>query len=311
MILADQNESIRSTFAALLKARALERRPVILDGATGTELDNRGVDTASPAWSGLASLHAPEVLEAVHRDYVRAGADIVTANTFRTTERAFFSVDESGKTWEKAAREAVRIARCAAEGKALVAASIGPLADCFSPESALVGPAAEREHGLLAGVLAETAVDLILFETFGVQAELEAALKAWLMETKSSAIPFAVSLTTNKKGRLISGESLADAVSLAEGLGALAVLVNCIPVAHAGVALEELRATATRPTGIYANLGRAEPSQDWSGSAYLSPSEYADEASSWFGGGHMIIGGCCGSTPQHIRALVARLNRRN
>lgn len=292
---------------ALARANRLNR-PLILDGAVGTELDNRGADTASPAWSGTAPLNHPELLQSIHSEYVAAGAEVITACTFRTTRRAFENAGiDSPQLWKEAANAAVAIAKAAASPSALVAGSIGPLEDCFVPGRAPTGQEAMGAHRELIQILVDADVDVLWFETFGTLGELEAALRA-AQEVEAVGvgdnIPRTVSVTTDRFGALISGEPLAEAVSLAARFKAAAFLVNCIPVAHVDAALPQLKNASSLPVGAYANLGFAEATQDWSGSAHLSPAAYASRATSW---GLDLIGACCGSTPDHIRAMRDRI----
>ncbi|MCP4600988.1 MAG: homocysteine S-methyltransferase family protein [Proteobacteria bacterium] len=102
-----------SPFEVLLRRAKSHGRPVILDGGVGTELDNRGVDTRSSLRSGLAPLTEPSLLKAIHAEYVAAGAEILTASTFRTTQRAYKGAGEPSNRWREAVRAAVSIARSA------------------------------------------------------------------------------------------------------------------------------------------------------------------------------------------------------
>jgi S-methylmethionine-dependent homocysteine/selenocysteine methylase len=292
-----------SRLEALLERARDEGRPVILDGGLGTELDNRGADTSPPLWSGRAPLSCPDVLLAVHREYVDAGADIIDACTFRTTRRLFERAGEPAEEWKRATREAVRLAREAAEGRALVSGCIGPLKDCFRPELAPKGEEARLEHLELCRELAEAGVDLLFLETFGTVGESTAAARAARDAGEPLSIPFASSFTTLASGRLLSGEPLDEAVRAVCDLGAAFVCVNCIPPARVPGALAALARCSPVPFGAYANLGRPEPSQDWQGSAFLAPGEYAKAAAAWVAAGATIVGGCCGSGPGHVRAL--------
>ncbi len=291
-----------SRFEGALSRAMKAGRPLLLDGATGTELDNRGADTTSPVWSGLAPLNHPTLLFEIHRDYVTAGAEVITAATFRTTDRAFRRAGLEQGRWRNAASEAVAIARKAAP-TVLVAGSVGPLEDCFSPASAPRGDAAYSEHIGLIRHLVEADVDVLWLETFGTLGELRAAGQAARDIGTPRGIPFAVSVTTLADGRLLSGEPLVDALTAASTLGAKAFSVNCVPVGHVDAALTALECARPFPIGAYANLGVPEETQDWSGSAFLTPEEYARAAAHWRTD---IVGACCGSTPDHIRALKNR-----
>jgi S-methylmethionine-dependent homocysteine/selenocysteine methylase len=293
-----------ASFADALDKAKRQGRPLLLDGAVGTELDNRGADTSTPVWSGLAPLENPELLRKIHEDYVAAGAEVITASTFRTTKRAFEKARLPKHRWEEAVEKAVSIARKAAGVDVLVAGSVAPLEDCFDPGSAPRGPHAHGEHRLLMETLAAEKVDLFWLETFGTLGELDAACRAAQDIGQYEHIPFAVSVTTNRQGQLISGEPLKEAIALATSLGASAFSINCVPVSHIQTALPILKENSRLPIGAYANLGVADENQDWNGSAHLSSEAYAKIALAWKTD---LIGGCCGTTPAHIRAITRRI----
>src|SRR5262245_23627856 len=164
---------------SFLKRLALSR-PILLDGATGTELNRRGVNTDLPLWSAGALLAAPEVLGQVHADYARAGAEIITANTFRAHRR---SLARGGQGYADRAAELVRVAvdlaRASAQAvpgrEVFVAGSQAPLVDCYSPELVPPQPECEREHAEMAQHLAAAGADLILVETMNTIREAVAA----------------------------------------------------------------------------------------------------------------------------------------
>src|SRR5215469_11941511 len=130
----------------------------VLDGPVGTELTRRGVDLPAPAWSARALDACPELVATIHREYVAAGAQVHTANTFRTKRRCV------GARWEELARRAVALARDAAP-RSRIAGSIAPLEDCYRPDLS-PGARSAAEHRELARVLADEEVDVIVCETF-------------------------------------------------------------------------------------------------------------------------------------------------
>lgn len=284
-------------------------RPILLDGATGTELNRRGVNIDLPLWSARALLAAPEVLRQIHVDYVRAGAEIVTANTFRTSRRSL----ARGGLGERAAvltRQAVHLARAAvleaAPGRpCFVAGSLAPLEDCYSPE--LVPPQAdcEREHAEMAQHLAEAGVDLILVETMNTIREAQAATRA----ARATGLPVLTSFVCRTDGRLFSNESVTAAVAAVAPLGVVGLLINCTPSITIHQPFAELRAairaqSASLPIqGLYANIGHTDAVTGWTLTEDVSPLEYARRASGWLHQGANLVGGCCGTTPAHIAAL--------
>jgi len=186
-----------------LRERLTNPRPILLDGATGTELNRRGVSTELPLWSTRALLDAPQTLLEVHRDYVNAGAEILTANTFRTYRRNL----EPAGLGDRAAKlttQAVEIARDAANGRAWVVGSQPPLEDCYSPELTPDDDALWREHAEMSRNLASAGVDGILVETQHTIREAVAATNA----ATETGLPLMVSFVCGNDGRLLSGESL-------------------------------------------------------------------------------------------------------
>jgi S-methylmethionine-dependent homocysteine/selenocysteine methylase len=280
--------------------------PLILDGAVGTALDDRGADTSAPLWSGRAPLDTPSLLEAIHSEHAEAGAAILTTCTFRTTARAFRAAGRPDGAWREAASAAVGMARRIADGAgAFVVGSIGPLADCYRPDLAPPEAQAEPEHAALARTLAEAGVDALWLETFPSASEARAAARA----AAGCGIPFGVCFVTRADGALLSGEPLAEAALAAAGLGAAFVGVNCVPPGHVDAALPILSRAVALPLAAYANLGRGQAGQDWSGSAHLDPGEYAALAARWVDSGAAIVGGCCGSTAAHVAAIATALGR--
>lgn len=281
----------------------LSRRPaLVLDGAMGTELQRRGVDTGLPLWSARALLTHPETVLRVHREYVEAGADILTANTFRTNPRTFKRAGVPDRS-EALTTLAIALARAAADGAdgraVLVAGSIAPLEDCYRPD--LVPPESElqEEHGLQTVRLARAGVDFILLETMGTIREATIAL-ALARETGNEVV---VSFLCKEDGRLVSGETLEDAVRTVAPLKPAMVSLNCVPANHADAAIDSLRASWSGPWAVYANAGRPEDLDSGVIATAVSPAEYAAHAQRWLQAGARVIGGCCGTTPGHIGAI--------
>lgn len=282
---------------------------ILLDGAMGTELQRRGVDISLPLWSARALETAPEAVRAIHRDYLDAGAHILIANTFRTTT---FTFQRAGLE-EKAAREAahrathlaVTLARDVAQGDsksgALVAGSLAPVGDCYTPGDYPGADIADRTYWELARWMAAAGTDVLLLETHITLEEMLIALKA----AASTGLPALVSFLISEDLKLWGGASLREAVKAAEGEGARGILINCVtlPVARKGV--EALTNLTTLPYGVYANAGRSQPSAEGSIEEYVPDEEFAAAARGWVDLGARIIGGCCGTTPH----TIARLHR--
>jgi S-methylmethionine-dependent homocysteine/selenocysteine methylase len=288
-------------------ARLARPRPVLLDGPTGTELHRRGVDTSLPLWSARAIEEAPDILESIHRDYVEAGAEVLTACTFRTHERSLAAGGRAGLAAEWT-RRAVEIARLAAAGRpAFVAGSLAPLEDCYSPELCPDDVDLEREHAAMARHLADAGVDLVLAETHNTVRESEAAACA----AAATGLPFLVSFVCDADGRLLSGESVTDAARAVLPHRPAALLVNCAPTPDLERPLRELaEAAGNVPVGAYGNVGRAHPVHGWESTDAEDPDAYARYAGRWLDLGARLVGACCGTTPEHVRRLRRLLDER-
>jgi S-methylmethionine-dependent homocysteine/selenocysteine methylase len=284
-------------------AARLTRGPaLLLDGATGTELERHGARSELPLWSARALLDAPALVERIHRDYVEAGADVLTANTFRTQARTLARAGVSVPARELTAL-AVALARRAASSagrRVFVAGSMPPLEDCFHPERAPDDAVLAREHGEHARNLCDAGVDLLLVETHGGVREARAATRA----ARETGLPVWTSFTCDGAGRLPSGETLERALSDSVPLAPELVGVNCLPPEDALAVLPRL-AAAGRRFAVFGNLGRPLADGSWRRSGPNAPEAFAAHAARWLAAGARAIGGCCGTTPEHVRALAA------
>ncbi len=284
-------------------------RTLLLDAAMGTELQRRDADTTLPLWSARPLLRDPELVWTVHGDEVGAGADILTANTFRTHARSLAKCGLGERSGELTAR-AVQLAHQAAAApgrEVFVAGSLSPLEDCYRPDLAPDDASLEAEHGAQARFLADSSVDLILAETHNSIREARAALAAG----KATGLPVVLSLVTDGEGRLLSGETIEEAARALLPLRPDALGINCVPAARLAGDLERLAAAAPGvPLAAYGNLGLPADGKGWAFSEELSPEAYAEHARRWLDVGARIVGGCCGTTAEHTRALRKLLDTR-
>jgi S-methylmethionine-dependent homocysteine/selenocysteine methylase len=297
-----------------LRDRLTRGEIILLDGALGTELERRGVSTRLPLWSAQAVLDAPEHVRAIHEEYARAGADILTAATFRTTPRAVNAARAGGGatagldalTLTRAAIALCAEARAAVGGKEgaareiLIAGSIAPLEDCYAPDRAPDAAVAEREHAEQARRLAEAGADLLLVETMGTIREAVAAVTG----AARTGLPLLVSFICRDGATLLGGDPLADAVRAVEGAGVDAILVNCTGVNAMAAGLDTLSRSTSLPIGCFPNAGSPDlASGSWRFDSTITPDRFAREGLTWVQAGAQIVGGCCGTGPAHIRAL--------
>jgi len=283
----------------------------ILDGAMGSELIRWGMELPEHIWSAAANLTNPELVLKIHREYVDAGADYITANTFRTTPRAFGKLDslvagpvevnkkDTVLNSRKSLFTAVKLAKRAASNNVKVLGSIASLEDCYSPELFPGKNTAITEFRQLGGWLSEAGVDILLLETMNSIAEAEAGLIA----LQSFELPIWVSFVMKDDEHLLSGNLLLDALTLLQDHSVNTVLLNCNPLQRTEKAMILLTENWTGKWGIYPNLGIGEPSPNGRITKYESMEKFTALMEKAIDLGASVVGACCGSTPEQIGEL--------
>jgi S-methylmethionine-dependent homocysteine/selenocysteine methylase len=283
----------------------------LLDGAMGTELRERGAtvpDYRSSIWSAMALVREPDLVRQVHCDYIRAGADVVTANNYAVVPK-LLERESMTHRLEELTRTACRLARDARElcdrPGVRVAGSLPPLDTTYRPD--LVPSEAELYTGYLqiARILVEEA-DLAIAETLTTVREAVAAARA----AAEVGLPLWVSWNLCLDAPVLrGGERLAEAAAAVARLPVEGLMVNCVPTGLVSPAITELRSATERPLGAYANACEAAPSQealDTCTVGGLTPEEYAAASERWVAAGATFIGGCCDTSPAYISALARR-----
>ncbi|HEY3993342.1 MAG TPA: homocysteine S-methyltransferase family protein [Ktedonobacteraceae bacterium] len=283
-----------------LKNRLAAGDLLVMDGGMGSELERRSIPTTLPLWSAEALLTHPEAVEQIHKDYIDAGAELIITDTFRTTRRAFGKRDMADQA-ASAAALACSLAQHAREKthsthELYMAGSIAPLEDCYTPELTPSQPEIEAEHAELVAQLKLGGVDFILLETMITARETLSGVKT----AYNSGLPFAVSFCCNDALALLGSEPLQEVVQAVEPFQPLFVGVNCISSEIATRAVKQLRAMTTLPISVYAQ--GYGPAHDLLAEEHHLQT-YLRAALQWLDAGAQIIGGCCGTTPAHIRAL--------
>jgi homocysteine S-methyltransferase len=276
----------------------LGRRVLVCDGAMGTMLHSAGVPLDRPL--SQLNLAKPHLVRDLHAAYLAAGADIVQTNTFDANRlrlaRAGLqdSVAEINIAGARLAREAARESSPAA----LVAGSVGPVMSTAAPRI----PYQDREPILREQIAALASwVDLIILETFGDTESLGQAVTVALAECD---LPVIAQLTFGDDGRTLGGEDPREAASALSALDVMAIGANCTvgPAALQEV-VAELTAGSGLPVSVQPNAG--VPRRLGRQLRYARNTEYFAEAARRFvASGAMLVGGCCGTTPAHIRAVA-------
>ncbi|MCF8239976.1 MAG: homocysteine S-methyltransferase family protein [Melioribacteraceae bacterium] len=278
----------------LLKIFKHLKRPLILDGAVGSLLQQMGVESKSSMWTSIAIINSPYSVLQVHKEYIKAGAEIITTNTFRTNPHA---VELSGKTFSSRnlVQKSIELVIKAAMGKEIIiAGSNAPAEDCYQVERTISKMKLEYNHKNHIDYLWESGVDFILNETQSHRDEIEIICK----HCSLNEIPFVLSLYITNDMKLLSGESLSEAVELIKDYKPAAIGINCI---HPNV-LRNYSFDNEFNFGLYFNCGSGEPTDERIECA-ISPNDYIDQIEPLIKDNTIFVGGCCGSTPEHIKII--------
>ena len=275
----------------------------ILDGAMGSELIKRGLSLPNHIWSAEANIHHPELVQKIHRQYVDAGADYITTNTFRATPRAYLKTGINSKKASQMAKysfmRAVEHAKNAGGPSTKIIVSFAPLEDCYKPKLFPGRDAALSEFSQLGRWLAEAEVDILILETMNSMEETEAGLCA----LKGIDLPLWVSFVLKDENHLLSGDRLGDALNMLNNFQIEMILLNCNPLGRTKRAVDNIVDNWHGGWGIYPNLGRGEPSVDGCITEYESMEKYLSVVEYAHKGGASVVGGCCGSSPEHIAEI--------
>lgn len=292
--------------AKLSKENFRQLPPLCTDGAWGTEMEKLGAQPGQicDTWN----VDEPGKVLSVAEAYVEAGARIILTNTFSSNRIVLAKHDLAGRAAELS-QAGAELSKRAAEGKAYVFGSIGPCGKMVmmgevTPEE-VEASAAEQ-----AAALAKGGVGAIVIETQSDLVEAEAILRGAL---GACDIPIGVSFTYDfgaDKDRTMMGVSIPEAAALAGGIGASFVGANC----GAGIetfvnlAAQYAAAAAGLPIWVKGNAGKAEIDDEGRTVYKAGPQAYADAVAPLLEAGAHFIGGCCGSSPKHVRAVAAAMD---
>jgi len=291
----------------------LPNRPILLDGGMGRELRSRGVDILTAIWSANALITAPDTVRQVHQDYIAAGADIITTNTYGIirSNLAKVGLEDQFEDLNVLACTLAGQARRESEATVLIAGSLPPLAGSYRPD--LVGevedilPLYMEQAELLAPY-----VDLILCETMSSAAEARAAALAASQTGKPVWVAW--TLHEDRSGNLRSDETITLAAEFLSDLPVSGFLVNCCAPESITKALPHLIASGADYVGGYANTFQPIP-EDWNLEgdkqtdgfldlrSDLDAESYAVHVGRWLQAGANVVGGCCGTDPAHIAKI--------
>ncbi|NPV69594.1 MAG: dihydropteroate synthase [Firmicutes bacterium] len=274
---------------------------LVCDGATGTMIHSRGLPAGQcpEAWN----LERPDVVQWVHRQYVEAGAQMVETNTLGATpiRLSHYGLGEKVREVNKAA---VDNARKAAGDRALVAASMGPLGVMLEPMGDFAFDRAYEEFTAQAKALRDSPPDFIIIETIGDLNEMRAAILA--CKDHAPGIRIIAQMTMDPSGRTFTGTDPVTAGLVLQSMGADVIGFNCSTGPELLVpAVEKMASVARVPVSVQPNAGMPQLQPDGSTKFPMGPEEFASYGPKMVAAGASIVGGCCGTTPEHIRRLCA------
>lgn len=276
----------------------LGRKPLFFDGAMGTILQEKGLAAgeAPELWN---LLHPKDVLS-VHISYLEAGVDIISANTFGANP---FECQENGVEPEEVIAAGVRLAHQAVEqaGHGVVALDIGPSGKLLFPMGDLAFEEAVNAFAQMASAGADAGADCVLIETMNDLYEVKAAL---LGVKEATSLPVFVTTTFDESGKLLTGGDIKAVAAVLEGLGADAIGMNCGLGPKQMLALiKELRSLTSLPLVVNPNAGLP---RERNGHTFfdVGPEEFSSCMKEIVLAGAWVIGGCCGTTPEHLRQTV-------
>ena len=297
----------------------VRQKIVVLDSGMGKTLAMKGVDIPPTIWSANALIVAPEVVIEVHLENIRAGAKIITTNSYGVIAADLEKEGLKDKYEElnQAAGQLAAQAVSLSGEEVVIAGSLPPQNGSYRPDRVLnrkiIEPLYRRQAGLLAPY-----VDIFLCETMSTIEEAHAAITA----TSEFGIPVMVGLTLHdeKVACLRSGESLLESVNKLKELNPLGILANCCLPERISEAITILVGSGAKYTGGYANAFTHVP-QDWLLDGKkgtdgrlklredLSPENYCKFVASWVQQGANLVGGCCGTTASHIQSITKWLQQ--
>lgn len=298
---------------------------LILDGGLATELEARGCDLRDELWSARLLLENPALIQQVHLDYYRAGADCGISASYQATIPALMArglseaeaidlirlavrlvVQARDQFWAELANRAGRI-------RPIVAASVGPYGAALADGSEYSGAYDLDEAGLFEWhrqrwhILAASGADILACETIPSHNEMR-ALAQLMAETPN--MPAWVSFSCRDKRHINDGTAVADCAAFLDGVAqVVAVGINCTPPSLIPSLIREVRSVTQKPIVVYPNSGETYDAEQkvWLGQSV--PAEFGTFSREWRKEGAALIGGCCRTSPAHIRQIADRMRR--
>ncbi|XP_015086687.1 homocysteine S-methyltransferase 2 [Solanum pennellii] len=314
----------------------------VIDGGLATELERHGADLNDPLWSAKCLVSSPHLIRRVHLDYLEAGANIIISSSYQATLQGFEAKGISREEGEALLRRSVEIA-CEARNiyndraskgswddfddgtglkrnPVLVAASVGSygayLAD-GSEYSGIYGDAITVKtlkdfHRRRVQVLADSGADLIAFET--TPNKIEAQAYAEILEEEAINVPVWFSFSSKDGINVASGDSIAECSSIVDSCKqVVGIGINCTSPRYIQGLIQSIRKVTSKPILVYPNNGETYDGvkKEWVASRGVVEEDFVSYVDKWCDAGASLVGGCCRTTPNTIRAISKVLTRRS
>jgi len=300
----------------------MNEKITLIDGAMGTQIRARGYEVPShhsSIWSAQALMDNPHIVKEIHKDYISAGAEIITTNNYAVTQN-LLERENLGHRLEELTSLSIDIAREAKKesGKNIkIAASLPPLDTSYRPD--LVGDITSIEKKYMEIVdIVKDRVDLIIIETMSSSMEASGALSA--CAKADIEVWLGYTLQGIRKNILPSGENLIDAINKVKHFNISAYVINCSSANITTEAIKLLSNEIDKPFGGYANsvnvsqiinseneVDNAENMQV-EHQQLINALDYSVIVKNWIDDGATIVGGCCGTSPEHIKKISDLIN---
>jgi S-methylmethionine-dependent homocysteine/selenocysteine methylase len=275
----------------------------LLDGAMGSEFIKRGFKLPKHTWSANMNIDNPDTVYEIHKEYIEAGSNYITTNTFRSTPRSYIKTgldkDAATKAAKKSLTGAINSAKKASNGKTKVLGSVAPLEDCYKPNLFPGKDIANKEFNQLATWFNVEEVDIILIEAMNSIIEAEACIRAFSKLNK----PIWISFILLDNHHILSGETIPSVIKMVKKYNINAFLVNCSPLYITHKALKVISSNWDKRWGVYPNLGVGAPEPNGDIKIIHSNDNYIKLFYTATALGAELLGACCGSDPSHIEAL--------
>ncbi|KAF0153434.1 MAG: Homocysteine S-methyltransferase family protein [Ignavibacteria bacterium] len=280
----------------LIQNRIKNKKPLLLNGAIGTYLSELGFEPDKHLWFSHLNILNPEAIVELHNEYIEAGADIITTNTFRTNPAAK-KKSNLAITNAELVKKSVKLAlQAKGDSEIIIAGSNAPAEDCYQRERTISAFALEYNHKKHIELLYESGCDIILNETQSHLDELDVICKF----CTNNSIPYSISLYFDDSLHILSGHTLEETIELVSSYSPQSIGFNCIKIDYLKCFLYKYY--FPHNFGFYLNCAESSVTYPEM-NCKITPQNYLDLVKEYITDDLLFIGSCCGSSPRHTKLL--------